>query len=578
MRRALLCLVLPLLWGCSHDDLDAPVSEAGDPAPFHAARELRLGTGIGLDTLEVGVPVALVWEPDAYAQRAWTLDPPPGSAAVLSDPNAPRPVFMPDVEGEYLVSVTLRNGANVLGSAQRRLLAAVYLGRAACAVCHGERAMGAAATGHGTTLERRAAELFSLPGCLTCHVAGSDSTVPSPAVGGFDDEAARVGFDPATYVFTDFATFAADYPTLADLGAVQCENCHGPGSLHVSDPRNTSITTDARLCGQCHNTFAPRFKQWEGSVHAASPPPEAIDDPECVRCHTARGFARNLAGLTAREEGPDAPGVTCAACHDPHSAANLSEVRLFGDAILGDGSVFDSGRAVVCATCHQSEVADAAAHASRGDPFPCAVQTDMVAGRGAVEYGRSFKSSFHGDPGFKPRNLTGNPDDPLFAEACVTCHMAPTPSSGPYQDRFGAHTWRVRDGATEFAVGNCDRCHAGLSTFDRPLGRDFDGNGAADGVQTEVRGLIEILYAALAAADVGQGLSREGPGSPVTVSGDLSSTTPEVRQAAYNYNFVVTDGTLGVHNTLYAVQLLQRTYEAVTGVAFATAFPLAYIP
>jgi hypothetical protein len=254
-------------------------------------------------------------------------------------------------------------------------------------------------------------------------------------------------------------------------------------------------------------------------------------------------------------------------------------VRLFGDVTLGDGSTFDAGRAAVCVTCHQSEVSDAAAYATVGEPFPCAIQADMVAGRGAVEYGQSFDSSFHGDPGFKPRNLTGDPNDPLFPEACVTCHMAPTPATAPFADRFGEHTWRMRDGAVEHAVGNCDRCHPGLTTFDRQLGRDFDGSGVAEGVQTEVWGLIEILYAALVAADAQQGLSRPGgPGTPVTVADDLSLTTAALRQAAYNYNFVVTDGSFGVHNTVYAVQLLQRTYEALTGVLFPTAFPLAYIP
>jgi len=578
LRPARLLCFIVLPWGCQgHDDRSLP--ELLDTAPFHAARELRLNTGTGVEMLEVGVLVALHWEANEFAQRLWTLQTPPGSGATLSDPTAPRPTFVPDVEGEYVVGLTTNIGSTVIDSVLKRFLAAAYLGRASCAVCHGERASAAAATSHGTTLERRAAELFATPGCLNCHVVGSDTNLPDPAAGGFDDEAARVGFDAETYVFTDFAAFATDFPTLADRGAVQCESCHGPGSLHMSDPRGTSVSTDARLCGACHNTFAPRFEQWQHSVHAAAPPAGTIDNPSCVRCHTARGFARSVAGLAPREQGAGEPGVTCAACHDPHSPANLSEVRLFGDVILGDGSSFDAGRAAVCVTCHQSEVPDAVAHATQGEPFPCAIQADMVAGRGAVEYGQTFGSSFHGDPGFKPRNLTGNPNDPLFPEACVTCHTARTPMAGPFENRLGEHTWRMRDGATELAVGNCDRCHPGLTTFDRNLGRDFDGSGVAGGVQTEVSGLIEILHDALVAADPQQGLSRpEGPGTPVTVADDLSLTTPGLRQAAYNYNFVVTDGSFGVHNTVYTVQLLQRTYEELAGVPFATAFALAYIP
>lgn len=577
MRQLLPCLLL-LLWGCeAKNDLLPP--GLPDASPFHAARELRLDTGDGVDVLEVGVPVRLVWGPAGFAQFLWTLQAPAGSGATLTDPTAPEPTFVPDVEGEYLVGLTVSSGATVIDTVLKRFLAAAYLGRARCAVCHPVRAGAAAATSHGTTLERRAAELFATPGCLSCHVLGSDANRPIPVPGGFDDAAAQAGFDPQTYVFTDYATFAADYPTVADRGAVQCESCHGPGSLHMSDPRRTSVSTDARLCGACHNVFAPRFKQWQLSVHAAPPPAGTNDNPACARCHTARGFARSVAGLAPRELGAEEPGVTCAACHDPHSAAYLSEVRLFGNVTLGDGSIFEAGRAAACATCHQGEVSDAAAYATMGEPFPCAIQADMVAGHGAVEYGRMFGSSFHGHPGFKPRNLTGDPDDPLFPESCVTCHMAPTPASGPFLDRLGAHTWRMRDGPTELAAGNCDRCHPGLITFDRPLGRDFDGNGVAEGVQTEVRGLIEILYSALVAADAQQGLRRPGgPGTPVTVSDDLTLTTPALRQAAFNYNFVVTDGSFGVHNTVYAVQLLQRTHEELTGTPFATAFPLADIP
>ena len=48
--------------------------------------------------------------------------------------------------------------------------------------------------------------------------------------------------------------------------------------------------------------------------------------------------------------------------------------------------------------------------------------------------------------------------------------------------------------------------------------------------------------------------------------------------AVYNYNFVVIDGSLGIHNTKYAVRLLQVTYGEVTGTDFFTDFPDAVPP
>jgi hypothetical protein len=216
-------------------------------------------------------------------------------------------------------------------------------------------------------------------------------------------------------------------------------------------------------------------------------------------------------------------------------------------------------------------VADAAAHAAAGDPFPCSVQADMLNARGAVEYGRAFGSSFHGTTVFRLRTFTGDPGDPDYPDACVTCHMAPSNS-----DVLGQHSMRLRDGATTLVAATCDSCHPGLTTFDRNMGRDFDGDGQMRGVQTEVRGLLEILFAALRAADVNQGLDRPG-GVGTAVSVDPAKTTAALRQAAYNYNFVVTDGSFGIHNTAYAVQLLQRTYREVTGTAFKDAFPAAFI-
>ncbi len=576
MRRTVSIALCACLAACSGNrSLEFPVLT--DPSPFHAARELRIDTTNGVDVVEVGAQLTLHWVPGGFVQYLWTLAVPAGSLAVLSDPAAASPVFTPDVEGEYTIGVATRIGATPVASATKRVVAATYLGVGACAECHETRVDRWRGTGHAQTIARQGKQLFDTPGCLACHVVGSDPTLPVPVPGGFDAEAAILGFKPSDFV--DATDFEARFPSLAERGSVQCESCHGPGSLHRSDPRRTNVSTAAQVCGTCHNTFGPRYKQWQLSVHAAPPPRAAAENPSCVRCHTARGFARTVAGLVPRDEGPDAPGVTCAACHDPHGGEHLSEVRQFGTAYLADGFAVAAGRAAVCVSCHQTEVADAAGHADRGDAFPCAVQADMVAGRGAVEFGLAYKSSFHGDPGFKTRNLTGDPNDPLIAESCVACHMAPTAAAGPFQDRAGGHTWRLRDGSGAEYAASCARCHPGLATFDRNLGRDYDGNGAAEGVQTEIRGLLELVAAAALAADPGAALSRPGgPGGVLVVAADRSRSTPLLRQAAYNYNFVLRDGSLGVHNSLYAVQVLQNTRGQLTGLPFRQEFPLAFVP
>jgi hypothetical protein len=578
MKRLILLAAGTLLAACSQDDLVLPTLP--DETPFHQPREIRIETGYQLDTVPLDLVVHLSFQPGAYVQYFWALEVPPGSAATLDDPAAPEPSFTPDVEGVYVVRVSTRVGPDLVEQTSRNLTATIYRGRESCVLCHSERVASAALTAHGRTLENHAATLFATPGCLNCHVLGANVAETVPAPGGWDDIAEAVGFDPATYPFTTYAQFAADQPALADRGAVQCENCHGAANLHESDPRRVEVSTDARVCGECHSSFGPRYLQWEFSPHAKSPPPDAVNDPDCARCHTATAFARTVNGRPLRELPESPPGVACAACHDPHDPQNPSETRLFGSVDLAVGGAFECGRAAACVQCHQTEIADPAAHASANLRFPCAVQAEMLAGRGAVEYGTDdYESSFHGDPGFKLRNFTGNPEDPLWPEACVTCHMAPTPASGPDRDRLGGHTILQSRGSSELVIGNCDRCHAGLTTFDRNVGRDYDGDGTAEGIQTEIRGLLERVHTALEADDTLGGLSRPGgPGTEIVVSGDLTLTTPALREGAYNHNFVVRDGSFGVHNTFYAVQVLQRTWESVEGVSFQTAFPGAYVP
>jgi Cytochrome c554 and c-prime len=53
---------------------------------------------------------------------------------------------------------------------------------------------------------------------------------------------------------------------------VQCEACHGPGSLHVADPKvmtGLAKTPTESACTKCHNEKSPHF---HGFVYAAMAP------------------------------------------------------------------------------------------------------------------------------------------------------------------------------------------------------------------------------------------------------------------------------------------------------------------
>ena len=46
---------------------------------------------------------------------------------------------------------------------------------------------------------------------------------------------------------------------------------------------------------------------------------------------------------------------------------------------------------------------------------------------------------------------------------------------------------------------------------------------------------------------------------------EMEEIPDEIYQAAYNYLLVSSDGSLGIHNPTYAVQLLQQSYKWLTG-------------
>jgi hypothetical protein len=90
-------------------------------------------------------------------------------------------------------------------------------------------------------------------------------------------------------------------------------------------------------------------------------------------------------------------------------------------------------------------------------------------------------------------------------------------------------------------------------------GADHDGDGTVEPFQTEVQGMLNILKDALIAADV---VLDEDQGL-FDLTQMASNTTTE-RAAAYNYDFVVGDRSLGYHNPIYVVNLLASSISAVS--------------
>ena len=139
---------------------------------------------------------------------------------------------------------------------------------------------------------------------------------------------------------------------------IQCEECHGPGSLHVEEPIRVNMLRDraAEACGDCHyrgdiavldasGPFVKHHEQYEEILTAPHAAMECIDchdphqsvqpfyDPEVNPARGMRTSCNDCHFDTLNSEDHIEEGVTCIDCHMPPMTAsgNRNEELLWGD-------------------------------------------------------------------------------------------------------------------------------------------------------------------------------------------------------------------------------------------------------
>jgi hypothetical protein len=547
----------------------------------------------GLSTVAVGEPVYLdalvnaALAPSDIVGVTWVMtNPPSGSMAeLLPSPlgtNVPiynpsdrydntspvsqlagRSFFRPDVVGSYTVLATITTLSSGTTNLSINITAATWLGVSACQGCHSGAFPGIPNI-YPSYTNTPHASMFTLAidglksshynqSCIVCHTLGYDTN--SFAVnGGFDDWATLLDWKFPS-VLTN-GNWAAMPQQLKNLSNIQCEHCHGPGSLHQSFSGSTnviSISYDAGDCTQCHDELPNHGKgaEWANSMHAVTTRHPA-GNATCVGCHTAPGFIGRMSGWSYTNT--DYVAITCQTCHDPHSynaVSNPEELRvnLTNSVTLMDGTVVtNAGLGTLCMECHHARVdGEVYAATTPGSAYfgpHEGPQADMIEGVNGFTYGQTIPSSAHHD---------------AVANTCVTCHMQTVASTNVDFLHVGGHTFNVGwDGdathPAEDLTAACQQCHgSAIADFDFPL-QDYDGDGVIEGVQTEVQNLVNKLAYLL--PPVGQ------PKSDITI--DSTWTQPQL-EAAYNYRFVQKDGSMGIHNTAYAVGLLKASIANLTG-------------
>ncbi len=291
------------------------------------------------------------------------------------------------------------------------------------------------------------------------------------------------------------------------------------------------------VCLTCHTTEVKDAVTmlWATSLHGTSQPlypygPTIVayagGRNDCAKCHSSEGFIETVwTGMDTTATGFGLPtGVRCKACHDFHSSLDFenepnSAIRQTMPVTLiagGDVVEFTNAESNLCMSCHQSR-----------EEAP-----DDTDGTAIVEIEEHWgphhgpQANFiNGLVGYEYRGevasvVGGGPHD------CVSCHM-----SDVVGDTIGGHTW-VAD------VEGCVACHTVVD------------------VHSELVLLQDALFAAGMVDAAGHSIeSSEG----VVVEYQADSAG-----ALWNYILLEEDASMGIHNSAYALDLIEESISALT--------------
>jgi hypothetical protein len=178
--------------------------------------------------------------------------------------------------------------------------------------------------------------------CGSCHTTGYDPDTPTEGMPGIVGSWAEPG--------------------------IQCEECHGPGSLHAADPRGIALKVDRSgdACGDCHrrdgqeavNAKAPFIKHHEQYEELFQSKHVVID---CVICHDPHDGVVALRKANAEDPTVAITRTSCENCH-------------FDEAKYQDSAVHPA--VAECISCHMPRVTKSAV--GNADMFTGDIRTHLM--------------------------------------------------------------------------------------------------------------------------------------------------------------------------------------------------------
>lgn len=503
----------------------------------------------GLTNVPVGITQYLNGGTNGGQQTTWNwqvISAPTGSNVTsLINPTSQTPSFTPDLQGQYVFLESV-SGQEIT------INAGTYVGWQQCAQCHSGNISGAPNTANGW-LATKHATIFTrmIDGnyqdddnytlhCVGCHTLGDTPEQTAHNNGWWDAYVTSGWIFP--FVANNYS-YATNYnnwnnmpQSLKNMSNVQCENCHGPGSVHTG-----TFSYDQSVCFQCHDDTDDEdtANEWRTSAHARSLEAGGglvTRNLGCVKCHVSQEIvASNFEGQPPTIVTNPYP-INCVACHDPHDATNPNDLRIYGSNAVAGGSftLTNIGAGAICTKCHTDgisnpNIAIQNAYSYVGTPFAASYATSattvheptaevFAAGQGftlvgAGAYAATIQSSPHATAQFVQAGGT---------DLCATCHMY-NPSY--FTITTGNHSFAMSDGINDDTEA-CAQCHTvglpsntynnivtGFDTWVDPWYSaqvpNWDGSPlnqcpqgqicttGTEGIQDRVMGLLSVLACAI---------------------------------------------------------------------------------
>lgn len=315
-------------------------------------------------------------------------------------------------------------------------------------------------------------------------------------------------------------------------GAVGPQGAQGPAGPQGPPGPAGEVAAADLTCTECHNDttlIVSKEAQFrENSVHGTGESFIRGEGTDCAGCHGTEGAkARINAGLPPHDA--SVVGVTnvspfdCRTCHNIHTTYTRADFSLTGGAapvaMERTGGTYDGGLGNLCANCHQIRNAP---------PTVTGGNVEITSSRFGTHLGVEAQMLL----GVGGLGVEGSPSAhyQMVENTCVACHMGEEAN----------HTY-LPD------VARCQACHADAENFDM------------NGVQTEIQAMVDELTALF----IENGMMNAETGLWIASTSSPATYTEAVADAMWNYNFVVQDQSMGVHNSAYARALLESALEAL---------------